>query len=243
MLSEGVLYFISGSQALYALDASNGKQLWIHNRQDTTNTITIRGGSKPSISNGVLYVGFSDGALVALNAATGSQQWEITLNRNTKFKDIDASPVVDGDSIYINSYDDKIYCLSKDKGELIWNSPFGGVSTPLIVEDKIYVASSKGDLVSLSKKDGSLIWNIKTKDGIFIEPTLLDSIIVSGESQGKMMFLNKDNGESLGSFEPGRGVFSKPAVFKNSLYFISGEANIYGLKAQFENKSSVYYLK
>lgn len=243
LLSEGILYFISGSQSLYALDASNGKQLWIHTRQDTTNNITVRGGSKPAISNGILYVGFSDGTLVALNSQTGTEQWEITLNRNTKFKDIDASPVIDGDYIYINSYDDKVYCLLKDKGEIIWNAKYGGSSTPLVTEDKVFVTSSKGEIAALSKKDGNLVWSRNTKDGIFTELSIYNELIVSGESQGKLIFFNKDTGATVGSFEPGRGVFSKPTVFENSLYFISGEGNIYGLKAQYEFKSTIYYLK
>lgn len=247
LLDEGVLYFISGSQSLYALDASNGKQLWIHNRQDTTNTITVRGGAKPSISKGIVYVGFSDGALVALNSRTGTEQWEITLNRNTKFKDIDASPVIDGDFIYINSYDDKVYCLSKEKGEVIWHTNFGGHGTPLIAGDNLFITSSKGDLVALAKKDGRVLWSKKTKEGIFTEPLLfgpkLDPMIVTGESQGKLLFFNATTGEKLQVFEPGRGVFSKPSVHGDSLYFISGEGNIYGLSARYEYKSSIYYLK
>ena len=95
LLNEGVLYFISGSQSLYALDASSGKQLWIHSRQDTTSSITVRGGSKPTISDGIIYAGFSDGALVAINSKTGTEQWEITLNRNIKFKDIDKTLALD----------------------------------------------------------------------------------------------------------------------------------------------------
>lgn len=242
LLYEGVLYFVSGSQTLYALDASSGKQLWIHSRQDTTSLITIRGGSKPSISDDVIYVGFSDGALVALNSKTGTAQWEISLNRNTKFKDIDASPVIDGDYIYVNSYDDKVYCLSKDKGEIIWSAPFGGASTPLISDDKVFVTSSKGEIVALTKKEGILTWSRKTNDGIFSELSLYNDLIVTGETQGKLLFFNKTTGETVGSFEPGRGVFSRPSIFENSIYFISGEGNIYGLKAQYEFKSSIYYL-
>lgn len=243
LLHEGVLYFISGSQSLYALDASNGKQLWIHSRQDTTSSITVRGGSKPTISDGIIYAGFSDGSLVAINAKTGTEQWEITLNRNIKFKDIDASPVIEGSFIYVNSYDDKVYCLSKEKGEVIWNSNYGGASTPSISDDKIYVTSSKGELVALSKKDGNLIWSRKTKDGVFTELALFNDLIVTGESHGNLLFFNKTTGETVGSFEPGRGVFSKPTVYENALYFISGEGNVYGLSARYEHKSSIYYLK
>ena len=242
LLNEGVLYFVSGSQALYALDAASGKQLWIHSRQDTTNSMTIRGGSKPSIANDVIYVGFSDGALVALNAKTGTAQWEITLNRNSKFKDIDASPLIDGDYIFVNSYDDKVYCLSKEKGEIIWNAPYGGSTTPLVAGDRVFVTSSKGELVALSKKDGTLAWIRKTNDGVFSELSLFNDLIVTGETQGKLLFFNKATGETVGSFEPGRGVFSKPSIFENLIYFISGEGNVYGLKAQYEFKSSIYYL-
>ncbi len=242
LLNEGVLYFVSGSQALYALDAASGKQLWIHSRQDTTNSMTIRGGSKPSFANDVLYVGFSDGALVALNAKTGTAQWEITLNRNSKFKDIDASPLIDGDYIFVNSYDDKVYCLSKEKGEIIWNAPYGVSTTPLVAGDSVFVTSSKGELVALSKKDGTLAWVRKTNDGVFSELSLFNDLIVTGETQGKLLFFNKATGETVGSFEPGRGVFSKPSIFQNLIYFISGEGNVYGLKAQYEFKSSIYYL-
>ncbi len=242
LLNEGVLYFVSGSQALYALDAATGKQLWIHSRQDTTSSMTIRGGSRPSIANDVVYVGFSDGALVALNAKTGTEQWEITLNRNTKFKDIDASPVIDGDFIYVNSFDDKVYCLSREKGEIVWNAPYGGPTTPLVSGAHVFVTSSKGELVSLTKKDGNLAWSRKTSEGIFSEPSLFNDLVVTGETQGKLLFFNKTTGETVGSFEPGRGVFSKPSIFDNLIYFVSGEGNVYGLKAQYEFKSSIYYL-
>ncbi|MBY0553433.1 PQQ-binding-like beta-propeller repeat protein [bacterium] len=243
LLNEGILYFVSGSQSLYALDASNGKQLWIHNRQDTASNMTIRGGSKPSISNGLVYAGFSDGTLVAINAKTGTEQWEITLNRNTKFRDIDASPVIDGDFIYINSYDDKIYCVSKDKGEIVWTQNFGGASTPLIFQDKIFVVSSKGEIVALSKKEGTEIWKHSTSQGVYTEPGLINNIIVAGESQGKLQFFEPTTGKKLGSFEPGRGVFSKPSIYGDELYFVSGEGNVYGITARYENKSRIYYLK
>ena len=173
LLEDGVLYFLSVTGSVFSLDAATGRQRWTYNRQDTSNLMTIRGGSKPSLSNGILYVGFSDGSLVALNAQTGTQQWEILLNRNTKFRDIDASPVVDENYIYINSYDDALYCLSKAKGEIVWSAKYGGFGSPLLNGEYIINSSSKGELVALKKKDGSLVWKITTKDGIFTDPALM----------------------------------------------------------------------
>ncbi len=241
-LVDGILYFLSGSQSVFAVDAVTGKQLWTYNRQDTSNLMTIRGGSKPSYSNGFLYIGFSDGSVVSLNARTGTPQWEMTLNRNTRFKDIDSTPLIDGDSIYINSYDDKLYCLSKNKGELIWKANYGGASTPFILGSRLFTTSSQGELVALSKKEGSLIWKTKTTNGLFIDPALYKGLIVTGETQGKLNLFDSLTGELKASFEPGRGVFSKPLVLadQNLIYFISGEGNIYGLKVEDKKRSALY---
>ncbi len=243
LLHKGVLYFISGSQSLYAVDAGTGKQVWIHNRQDTSNSMTVRGGAKPAIDGETLFAGFSDGSLVAVSAKSGAELWEVILNRNSRFKDIDADPVVDGDFIFINSYDDKIYCLSKNKGEIIWSAPVGGAGVPLVANDFVYVSSSQGDVVALSKKDGTEVWRKTTKLGVFTPPGLFENLLITGESQGKVLFLDKETGSTVGSFEPGRGVFSKPTVYRDSVYFISGEGNVYGLSARFEHKASIYYLK
>lgn len=243
LLDEGNLYFMAGSQSVYAVDGFSGKQLWSYSRQDTSGNMTVRGGSKPALVGESIYFGFSDGSIVALNAQTGTEQWEITLNRNTKFKDIDSSPVVTDELLLINSYDDKLYCISKNKGEIIWSAPYGGTSTPLVIDDKIYTTSSRGELVALSKKDGNLLWKRDTKLGIYSDPVSFKNLLVSGESQGKLMFFDKDSGKVLGSFEPGRGVFSKPAIHDGNLYFISGEANVYGVTAEFPSRPPIPYLR
>ncbi len=245
LLNDGILYFISGSQSVFALDAVTGKQLWTYNRQDTSNLMTVRGGSKPAISNGLLYTGFSDGSLVSLNAKTGTQQFEVSLNKNTRFKDIDASPVIDGDNIYINSYDDKLYCVSKSKGEIIWSVKTGGISTPLIYGDKIIFTSARGDLVATGKLDGHEIWKYKTENGILTDPLLYDGFIVAGESSGSLLLLDSLTGQLKGSFEPGRGIFSKPTANMDakSIYFISGEGNAYSVRAELSRKASISFLR
>lgn len=233
LIHEGVVYFISGSNILYSLDATNGRQVWVYNRQDTGLQMTVRGGGKPTVSGDRIYEGFSDGSLVALNLKTGTPQWEVMLNRNTKFKDIDASPVIDGDIIYINSYDDKLYAVSKSSGTILWKSVYGGSSTPLISGDKLIYTSSKGHVIVVSKTNGSLVWQNDKILGVATDPILHKGLVVIGESQGSALFFDLLSGQQKASFDPGRGILGRMVSDKNKrIYFISGEANLYGLTVE-----------
>lgn len=239
LIQDGHVFFVSGSNILYCLDATNGRQIWVYNRQDTSTQMTIRGGAKPSYSAGQIYQGFSDGSLVSLNAKTGTPNWEVLLNRNTKFKDIDASAVIDGDTIYINSYDDKLYAVSKSTGSILWKSDFGGATPPLVFSDRLVYSSSKGHLMVVTKKAGELIWKVSNLQGISTEPIAHKGLIVVGESQGAVLFYDLMNGQLKSTFDPGRGVLGRLTTDKNKrVYFISGEANVYGLMVEYTNKNS-----
>ncbi len=243
ILNKGIIYFLNGANALFSLDADTGKQFWVYNRQETSTQMTVRGGSRPVIDGNLLYIGFSDGSLAAMNIATGNPQWEVLLNKNTRFKDIDSSPSIDGDKLYINSYDDKLYCLSKSNGSIIWKSESGGSTAPLISGDYIVYSTSKNQILSVSKNDGKIIWKIQNIAGIATEPILYKGMVIVGESQGSLKIFDLVSGHLKNSFDPGRGVMSKPNIDENqNIYFMSNEANLYGLKIQSKNETLIPYL-
>lgn len=241
-LHNNSLYFLNGGNSLFSLNAANGKLNWVYSRQETTTKMTVRGGSRPSYAEGFLYAGFSDGALVSLNSATGTVQWEVQLNNNSRFKDIDASPVIDAGTIYINSYDDKLYAISKSNGSILWKSTLGGASAPLVVGDKIYYSSSSEQFVCLNKQTGELVWKKDTK-GLATEPFVLKNFVIFGESAGSLKAIDAATGSVVSSFDPGRGIMSKPSTdHSKSIYFISGEANFYQVDLVPQYKSQIPYL-
>jgi len=228
---EGRLFFLAGNNVLYALDAADGHQLWVYSRQDTAN-MTIRGGGRPAVRDGILYLGFSDGSLVALSAKSGAPQWEIQLNKNKKFKDIDSSPVVDGEKLYVSGYDDKLYCISRKDGEILWKYEAGGFDSIVIDSDRIYYPTTNGELLAIDKLSGKLIWKYNQFLGIPTKVKLIHNrFLVVGDSLGKLNILLK-NGSFFASFEPGRGVFSAPEFDSSNdmIYFISNESYLYGLE-------------
>ncbi|MBK7919598.1 MAG: PQQ-like beta-propeller repeat protein [Chloroflexi bacterium] len=60
-IADGIVYFGSWDQNLYAVNGRNGQQTWL---------FTTGGGvSSPTIADGVVYVGSDNGALYAIPEA------------------------------------------------------------------------------------------------------------------------------------------------------------------------------
>jgi len=235
LLQEGALYFLSGNNVVYALEASTGKQLWMYSRQDTS-SLSIRGGSKPAFYKGQIFLGFSDGALVSLNAKNGSINWELQLNKGKKFRDVDATPIVDENLIYVSSYDDRLYCINADRGEIIWNLDGGGFNAVTLLNDKIFYPTTNGEIVALKKSTGEKLWTYKSNHGVATSIRLYKGFLLFGESQGGLVFLSPQTGLVRSEFYPGRGILATPQIDEanHQIYFISGEANIYAMEAKWD---------
>ena len=243
-LEENLVIFLSGANTLYALDIDSGKQVWLYTRQDTQ-AISVRGGSKPAVKAGTAYVGFADGAVVALNSKTGALKWERQLNRNKRFRDVDSDPLIDGEFLFVSSFDNAIYCLRSATGEVVWKSEKGAFGTPLMVGDTVYFASTGGESQALDRSSGKKKWAFPIEDGIATGARTYKGLLVFGESRGDLHFLDAVTGNPVGHFSPGKGIMSTPVVDEKSdrIYFISGEANVYAVKVAWKNAAAISYLK
>jgi outer membrane protein assembly factor BamB len=240
LVREGKVFILSGGNTLFALDQVTGKQIWLYNRQDPS-ALSIRGGSKPAFKAGVLYTGFSDGALVALNSDTGALKWEKTINKSKRFRDVDFNPIVDGDNLYVASYDDRLLCLDLN-GNIIWKYDTGSYGGLLVQGNKLFYSSSNGELVALYKDTGAKIWSFKTKGGLATEAKWARGMVIFGESSGKLQFVDGQFGHLVGSFEPGRGIFASPTATDKNVYFVSNEGLLYSLDYGWNYRSSIPWL-
>lgn len=231
LLDNGILYVLAGNNTLYALDAATGKQQWLYNRQDTS-SLSVRGGSKPAIKNGHIFLGFSDGAVVSLNSKNGQVIWETVVNKNKRFRDVDSTPVIIDNNLYISGYDNQLYCLSIVNGNVLWRMDGGGYHGITVYDDKMYYPTTQGQVIALDK-NGNTIWKYNVSEGISTQVKVFKGVAVFGESQGSLVFLDANTGKKIGNFDPGRGILSNPSIdaAKNRIYFISNEANVYAVEA------------
>lgn len=231
LLFEGTVYFQAANNVIYAIDAKTGTQRWLYNRTDTT-TFSIRGGAQPVIHRGRLYVGFSDGFFVCLDPRNGSLVWERNLNKNPKFKDVNGTAVVDGDSIYVSSYDDSLYKLSASDGQIQWRVEKGGHAPVTVLGERVIYPTSEGELLALEKSTGNLVWTYKVKDGIATEAKPLGEFLVVGESRGKLVVLTPSDGKVVTSVATGWGLTAGPSVDQstNDIYFVSNAGNFFAYR-------------
>ena len=241
---NGVVYFQSGSDVVYALDAASGKQLWTYNRQ-TGGTLLIRATTRPVVAGDSVLVGFSDGFVVSLKKHDGSLQWEKKIGKAARFRDVDSTPVIDGKNMYVASFDAALYSLDVDTGNINWSTEEGGY-VPVTVgtgalADRLYYSTAGGKILIVDKNSGIILHSVAVKNGIATQPVVAKGYMIYGESEGAFIVASADNGAPLMHFVSGDGLVAKPTVLEQTgeAYFISNAATIYALKLGYRHPSDL----
>ena len=99
-----------------------------------------------------------------------------------------ASPIVVKGRIYIGSNNGYMYCLTADKGALVWQqlarAPIWG--TAPVVDDRVVFGDKSGWIYMLSVKDGRRLAELKIGDNINATPAVLGGRIYIGAFNGKI---------------------------------------------------------
>ncbi len=139
-VANGVVYFGSFDNNVYALNASTGAKLWSYTTGGDID-------DSPAVANGVVYVGSLDGNVYALNASTGAKLWSYTTGSNQN-----SSPAVANGVVYVAGGSSSLYALNASTGALLWSSTAptvvsGNGGSPTVVNGTVYFGPSAFGLV------------------------------------------------------------------------------------------------
>jgi outer membrane protein assembly factor BamB len=153
-----------GKDALYCLDAGDGRTLWcrqydkIPGKTDNFDASS----STPCIAGGRCYFAGARGALYCLNASDGSEVWA------TRFADglQHSSPLVIDGMVILLSF--PAYAVQADTGKLVWTQPKAATrqSSPMpwTFAGKHYLlCNNEGDLHCLETATGAMVWSAPGK--------------------------------------------------------------------------------
>lgn len=154
LVVDGVMYVTSAWSLVYALDARDGRELWVYDPA-VDRAVAARAccdvvNRGVAVYDGRVYVGVIDGRLVALNAADGSIVWEAETVDRSKPYTITGAPRAANGLVYIGNggadYGVRGYVSAYDatNGELVWRfytvpgdpalGPDGAASDPVMAQ-------------------------------------------------------------------------------------------------------------
>ena len=127
---DGVVYFGSWDNHLYALDTKTGEEKWKFKTGDLVN-------SSPAVVDGVVYFGSCDKHLYAVDIKTGEEKWKFKAGDNVY------NPAVLDGAVYFGSDDNHLYAVDIKTGEEKWRFKTGSYvySTPAVVDGVVYFGS------------------------------------------------------------------------------------------------------
>jgi eukaryotic-like serine/threonine-protein kinase len=128
-----------------------------------------------------------------------------------------ASPAVVGDTVFVGSTDGNLYAIDRDAGTLKWKFATKGrvVSSAAVANGVVYFGSYDGNFYALDARSGKLEWKFTTAGERRFEGTHLHGAQPAAESMP----------------DPFDVYLSSPTIWHDTVYFGSGDGNIYALDA------------
>jgi outer membrane protein assembly factor BamB/tRNA A-37 threonylcarbamoyl transferase component Bud32 len=137
--ANGLLYFGSVDNLLYALDLKSGWAIW---RFRTGHAII----SSPAIGQGLVIFGSADGRIYALDGRSSKEKWHFETEDQ-----VTGNPLIYEGLVYCGSVDTHLYCLELMTGKLRWKFKTEGPITGGITanEDVIIFGSNDHKIYAL----------------------------------------------------------------------------------------------
>ena len=150
------IYVAAANGEIRAIDREGGRTIWKH-----TLKIALSGGVGHFKDS--LYLGGSDGEVLRVDADSGAVVW-----RSEVSGEVLAPPQSNARTVVVQTYDGKLYGLSRETGERRWRHDsdvpvltIRGTSTPIINGSAVYAGFANGRVLAFDVDDGSVRWEAR----------------------------------------------------------------------------------
>jgi outer membrane protein assembly factor BamB len=179
-----------GADHLTGHDAATGGLIWSYTGFNPERASAWRTIASPVISQGVALVPYGRGRFLAgmKTDATGTMTQEDFLWEKSGIGTDVATPVARGNSVYIVSFNGRVWCLDILTGEELWQSELPKVkgvfySSPVLAGNKLYICNDEGAfyVCEISPTGIQVLNQTQFEDNIVATPVLVrDKILLRG---------------------------------------------------------------
>jgi outer membrane protein assembly factor BamB len=200
-VSNGTIYFGSGDNNVYAVNASDGKEKWRFKTGDVVH-------ASPAVSNGVVYIGSWDRNMYALDANTGREIWRFQTGNDTTIYNqigIASSAAIANGIVFFGCRDGHFYAVDAATGKQRWshdNKMGWVIASPAVRDGVVYFPTSDGTrFKALDASTGALKYSIENKAVSFSSPALVNDVVFFGSSDGWLHALDTGTGRIKAEFQ------------------------------------------
>lgn len=213
---------IEGSQiknaALYALNASTGKTLWLY-KTGSQELLT------PARGNDLVYVAGNEehsGTLYALSAAEGLLQWE------NAFEEQIVSLAASDEIVAVLDSRGTLVGLEPLSGDPLWEQYLPNHSQHLLGWNDLILIVGEHRLETRAGQTGALVWHFEDNGKIIGQPAILGDELVLLNGDGEVISLNIADGKETGRFATGSTTPKGMVIHQNWLYLTDTDGIVYG---------------
>ncbi|PLY03099.1 MAG: hypothetical protein C0623_02585 [Desulfuromonas sp.] len=219
-LDERALYVQNWARELYAIDPSDGRELWRFSYSPSPADDHRQGGVVAADNK--VFLPAWNGTLYALDAASGMRLWQFEAGIPLR-----AAPAFDSDRLYVVSGSGKFTTLGLD-GEVLWQLDLGAplLSTPAVTPEGPVVVTRDGQLHALDRA-GHRRWQKALDEVCFYgSPLYADGILYLGTTAGSLWKLRAQDGRTIWK-QTGLGpVYSSPLLAGRRILLGDNDGNL-----------------
>lgn len=232
VIDNDIVVARSSDGKVYGINPYQGEIVWTISRQ--LPPLTLRGESKPLVVQGVIIAGFPDGTLAAIEANNGRALWDFPIsfqsgnNELDRLADIDTTPLLVGNYVYITSYQEITHALNIVEQRIDWSAEVSSTHPFSYDAAHLYVSDTKGVIHQLNRSSGDSVW---TQDGLRLRntsaPISIGPYVIVGDGDGSLYVMNKTDGGYVAKHKLGaNAIIGEPIVDSDIIYFMDSDGAI-----------------
>lgn len=250
---EKIVVFVNAADSVFAADAITGKPLWKRVRQPALG-LEISGHAGVAVDHERVYAAFSTGKVVAYDLDSGQDKWpEVDLTGTTggneeqqQYFDVDTTPVVQGDRVFVASVATGVYALDATGGAQIWKRPeTDGVSwltywsepshpdpdTHQTIPARALLVAGSGTsgLWALDPKNGEVRWRQRAPRGAFSFPVVFGGALLVTSSKLGLLLFDPLMGLPIDGLDVGSGFAGGAGAYGNRAFVLTNGGVLLGI--------------
>ena len=224
----GRVFVTASDNRLIAFEATSGRYLWDRHRKHATE-LTITGQAGATVHGGMVLTAFSDGMVGAYAQEDGATLWAVEISgENRDFLDVDTTPVVVGDRVFIAGYRSGLHALDLKTGAEHWLLTGEAYGEPLVFDGLLYLPQADGRLFAVDPSSGELQWSLNIRSGTPGTPAASRKYLWVPVG-GSLLVCDRQTGRVVTRVHDEQGFSATPEYAWGVLYAQGNSGTIYAL--------------